>query len=407
MTKKIQKPNQNSAEKLVPKVRFPEFENDGEWKKKPFSKLFKIGSGRDYKHLDKGEIPVYGTGGYMLSVNDYLYDGKSACIGRKGTINKPIFLTGKFWTVDTLFYTHSFKDCSPEFIYLLFQNINWLNYNEAGGVPSLSKIIIHKIEVYVPSPKEQERIIEVFTSLDNIITAATEKLDYLKDHKKGLLQNLFPTNSITNEQLPITNETNRNSKFVIRNSKQPQFRFPEFKNDGDWEEKELSVALDGKSSQIAKNKLSFIKKGYPVYGADGMLGFIDSYAQEDDYIAIVKDGSGVGNLFYHQGQSSLLGTLNYLFSKDDEKYILKWLYYLLQTISFRPFIKGSGIPHIYYKDYSKLLVLIPKNPKEQQKIANCLSSVDDLIETQEIKIKALKKHKKGLMQQLFPNVITN
>ena len=89
----------------IPKRRFPEFQDAGDWEEKPISKLLTIGSGKDYKHLSKGEVPVYGTGGYMLSVDDYLYDGESACIGRKGTIDKPFFLTGKFWTVDTLFYT--------------------------------------------------------------------------------------------------------------------------------------------------------------------------------------------------------------------------------------------------------------------------------------------------------------
>ena len=87
----------------VPKLRFKEF--SGVWEDKLIGQILTVGSGKDYKHLSNGDIPVYGTGGYMLSVNDYLYDGESVGIGRKGTIDKPIFLTGKFWTVDTLFYT--------------------------------------------------------------------------------------------------------------------------------------------------------------------------------------------------------------------------------------------------------------------------------------------------------------
>lgn len=68
------------------------------------------------KHLKSGDIPVYGTGGYMCSVNDYLYDGDTVCIGRKGTIDEPQFHSGKIWTVDTLFYTHSFN----QNIYFMF-----------------------------------------------------------------------------------------------------------------------------------------------------------------------------------------------------------------------------------------------------------------------------------------------
>ena len=109
---------------LVPKLRFPEFRDTTGWEVKPFQKLFSIGSGRDYKHLSSGNVPVYGSGGYMLSVDDYLYDGESVCIGRKGTINNPMFLTGKFWTVDTLFYTHSFQQCLPKFVFAIFQSID-------------------------------------------------------------------------------------------------------------------------------------------------------------------------------------------------------------------------------------------------------------------------------------------
>lgn len=176
----------------APKFRFKEFEKDGEWKKKSFDKLFEIGNGRDYKHLNKGEIPVYGTGGYMLSVDDYLYDGESACIGRKGTIDKPLFLKGKFWTVDTLFYTHSFNNCIPKFIFYIFQNIDWKKHNEAGGVPSLSKANIYKIEVFTPNPKEQQKIVDLLSSLDNLIQEQANKIEQLNLHKKGLMQGLFP-----------------------------------------------------------------------------------------------------------------------------------------------------------------------------------------------------------------------
>ena len=180
------------AGETVPKFRFKEFENSGKWEEKSFEELFEIGNGRDYKHLESGNIPVYGSGGYMLSVNEFLYDGESVCIGRKGTIDKPMFLNGKFWTVDTLFYTHSFKECLPKYIFYVFQNINWRNHNEAGGVPSLSKTNIYKIEIHIPKPKEQQKIASTLSSLDDLITAQNQKIETLKQHKKGLLQGLFP-----------------------------------------------------------------------------------------------------------------------------------------------------------------------------------------------------------------------
>lgn len=176
-----------------PQFRFAEFEGDGDWEVKTFEELFTIGNGRDYKHLSEGNVPVYGSGGYMRSVNEYLYDGESVCIGRKGTINKPIFLTGKFWTVDTLFYTHSFKDCIPQFVYLIFQKVNWLKHNEAGGVPSLSKTNLYKINVQIPLPSEQVKIVHCFNKIDGLIEAQKVKIKTLKKHKKGLMQQLFPS----------------------------------------------------------------------------------------------------------------------------------------------------------------------------------------------------------------------
>lgn len=178
---------------VIPKLRFPEFKGGAEWARKSFSKLFEIGGGKDHKHLSDGDIPVYGSGGYMRSVNEYLHDGESACIGRKGTINKPMLLEGRFWTVDTLFYTHTFKSCLPKFVYLLFQNINWLKLNEAGGVPSLSKVIINKVEVLIPDVGEQTKIVECVFSIDNLINEQIQKIETLKKHKKGLMQQLFPS----------------------------------------------------------------------------------------------------------------------------------------------------------------------------------------------------------------------
>lgn len=169
----------------VPNLRFPEFV--GEWHLCKISNILSIGNGRDYKHLEKGNIPVFGTGGYMTSVNDYLYDGETTFIGRKGTINKPYYYKGKFWTVDTLFYTHSFDGVTPHFVYCLFQTINWLKYNEASGVPSLSKDTIEKIKVHIPKIKEQQKISRLILLLDDRIATQNKIIDKLQSLIKGIV----------------------------------------------------------------------------------------------------------------------------------------------------------------------------------------------------------------------------
>lgn len=181
----------------------------------------------------------------------------------------------------------------------------------------------------------------------------------------------------------------------------PELRFPEFKNEGEWEIKSIGDIAISQSSSIALNKLELNSNGYPVYGADSIVGFIDEYQQSEKYISIVKDGSGVGRLKLCQSYSSILGTLTCLKSKNNKQYHLDWLYYLLTTIDFSVYVKGAGIPHIYFSDFKNQNVPIP-NPKEQQKVAFCLSSLDELIETNSQKLDLLKVHKNGLMQNLFP-----
>lgn len=181
----------------------------------------------------------------------------------------------------------------------------------------------------------------------------------------------------------------------------PKLRFPEFEKDGEWSEKILGDIADSESSSLALNKIELREEGYSVYGADSVVGYIDEYHQEDKYISIVKDGSGVGRLNLCEPKSSILGTLAYIKSKDKKEYFLDWIYYLMNTINFISYKKGSGIPHIYYSDFKIEPVGVPK-PEEQQKIASCLSSLDDLIAAHNDKLDALKDHKKGLLQNLFP-----
>ena len=168
---------------LKPKLRFPEFKE--KWKSKLINEILSIGSGRDYKHLEKGNIPVFGTGGLMTYVNDYLFDGETVCIGRKGTIDKPMYFKGKLWTVDTLFYTNKFINSSPKFIFNLFQRINWKEYNEASGVPSLSKNTIKKIEIKIPLIEEQTKIANFLSAVDEKLNLLKEKKSLLEDYKKG------------------------------------------------------------------------------------------------------------------------------------------------------------------------------------------------------------------------------
>ena len=353
----------------MPELRFPGFE--GTWEAKFIKNVLQIGSGKDYKHLDEGNIPVYGTGGLMNHVNDFLYDGESVCIGRKGTIDKPNFIVGKFWTVDTLFYTHSFNNVIPFFMFLIAQKINWKKYNEASGVPSLSKSTIEKIAIVIPTLPEQQKIASFFTTIDKKIELLKKKHSLLEQYKKGVMQKIFA----------------QEIRFKDENGK----KYP------DWEEKKLGEVSLKKSSNISANTITDNNGDYLIYGAAGVLKSVDFYNEEDRYISIVKDGAGVGRVLRCESKTSVLGTLDIIKNKKSN---LDFLFYLLLQVRFYKYITGSTIPHIYYKDYSKEKVTIPCI-QEQTKIANFLSAIDKKIEKVQLQIDKAEEWKKGLLGRMF------
>lgn len=141
------------------------------WEQRKFSDIVNVCSGKDYKHLKEGPIPVYGTGGFMNNVDEALsYDRDAVGIGRKGTIDKPYLLKAPFWTVDTLFYAIPKEEMDLEFIHCSFLNVDWKTKDESTGLPSLSKEAINETIALVPSFNEQSRLGEFFNNLDSLIT---------------------------------------------------------------------------------------------------------------------------------------------------------------------------------------------------------------------------------------------
>ena len=380
---------------LVPRLRFPEFSDAGEWTTKPLGKILSIGNGKDHKHLPDGDVPVYGSGGYMRSVNDYLYDGESVCIGRKGTIDKPVYLKGKFWTVDTLFYTHSFNNSVPRFVYALFQNIEWLKHNEAGGVPSLSKTNIAKIEVAIPEVSEQQKIADCLSSIDALIAAQADRIDAVKTHKKGLMQQLFP----------------REGETV------PRLRFPEFQGAGEWEEKSL-----GEVGQIITGKTPSTKntdlwgKGIPFItptdiSEDRKYQRITAReVLKTKDVKTIPAGSIVYTCIASIGKIALTtceSTTNQQINSIVVNRALNNEFVFYALVNLTPWIKSipasSTLAIINKTEFSNILVNFPTNGAEQKRIADCLASLDGVITAHTEKLDALKTHKRGLMQQLFPS----
>ena len=173
----------------LPRLRAANFSKP--WEQHQLREVLNVNSGRDYKHLNKGNIPVFGTGGYMLSVDGTLSEVDGIGLGRKGTIDKPQYLRAPFWTVDTLFFLTPLPNFDLHFLYTLIQSINWKSMDESTGVPSLSKAVIEIVTRAFPSFEEQQKIGSIFKQLDDTIILHEQKIDDLKTLKSTLLNKMF------------------------------------------------------------------------------------------------------------------------------------------------------------------------------------------------------------------------
>ena len=326
------------------------------------SDILSIGNGRDYRHLDNGNIPVFGTGGCITSVNEYLYDGETTFIGRKGTINKPFYYDGKFWTVDTLFYTHSFIDVTPKFVFCLFQTINWLRYNEASGVPSLSKNTIEKIKIKIPKQSEQKKIVNLFFALDERIATQNKIIDKLESLIKGIRSKLYK--DLLGKELFLGD---------ISDIYQPK--------------------------TISSTEL--IDRGVPVYGANGIIGYYDQYNHEMEQICITCRGNTCGTINFSQQKSWITGNAMVV-NTDNYKDIVdkRYLFHLLVDYNFNNIISGSGQPQIVRTPLEKIKIKLPIIDKQKQ-IAKSLDSILQKIDIEKYSLSLLNSQKQYLLRQMF------
>lgn len=164
-----------------------------DWNAKTFGEVMSIRHGKDQKAVQVvgGRYPIFGTGGKMGSTNIPLYDKPSVLIGRKGTINKPRYVDIPFWTVDTLFYSEVSPKVDPKFLFYKFCMIDWMQYNEASGVPSLNASTIESVTVSFPSKEEQTVIANILSDMDNEIQTLERRLAKTRQIKQGMMQELL------------------------------------------------------------------------------------------------------------------------------------------------------------------------------------------------------------------------
>ena len=371
-----------------------------DWEVKSIGEVLSICNGMDYKHLNIGNYPVYGTGGLIARVDDYLFEGESVCIGRKGTIDAPIYLNEKFWTVDTLFYSINFVGVIPKFIYYIFNTIDWLSLNEASGVPSLSKDNIKLQLIQIPNLSEQEAIADALTKVDNLIMSLSKVIEKKKLIKKGAMQKLLSG----------------------------EMRLDGF--DVEWERKQIGEIGITYSGITGKNKSDF---GHGTAKYITFLNVLNNPIINTKELELVDISSNEnqnkavkGDLFFNVSSetpeevgicSVLLDDISNLYVNSfcfgfritDKEVSGIYLSYLFRTSLGRDKMSSIAQGATRYnlsKDYfNEIELTMPPTKAEQTAIAKVLTTMDDEIEALEKERDKYKCIKQGMMQQLLTGKI--
>ena len=335
--------------------------------------------------MSNGEIPVFGTGGYMTSVDECLYDGETTFIGRKGSINKPFYYNGKFWTVDTLFYTHSFNGITPKFTYCLFQTINWLKYNEASGVPSLSKDTIEKIKIKIPGLEEQNKIAKLMFALDERISTQNKIIEDLKKLKSAIIENVFDDKHSERLQLDNVGSYIRgltySSNDVVEHGGTLVMRSNNIVN---------GSLLDYNNNVVFVNKQMSAKQ----------------QLQNGDIVICMANGSSslVGKSSFYDGNwhsPITVGAFCGIYRSKEP--IVKWLF---QTNKYRRYIWNSlqggngAIANLNGEDILNMSFSIPNAPIKDTCV-KMLTSVDSAIENNMSLCALYTLQKQHLLRQMF------
>ena len=363
----------------VPNLRFPEFQ--GEWEKCKLGDYGKVVTGNtpptkdieNYENgtylwaspADLGTIKSITETKTMLSAQGFsktrtLPKGSVlvTCIG--STIGKAGMATKEMSTNQQINSIVVNDNNDNEFVYYAIQSAfpRYLSSIAVQAVPIISKSAFELLPNNRPYLQEQKKIGKFLSMLDERIATQNKIIDKLQSLIKGVAQKIVHSNK-------------------------PNVR--------------LSECLECKSSTLQESEVC--EQGtYPVYGANGIVGYLDNYNTEGEAVYIIKDGSGVGTVFYVTGKCSATGTLNTLQAK--EGYSLHYLYYLLKVFNFEPYKTGMAIPHIYFKDYGKAKVFCPSYT-EQLQYARLLSAIDTKLLIEQNILTKLSLQKQYLLRLMF------
>ena len=375
--------NNKNKKPNVPNLRFPEFQ--GEWKRTIFKNVITLQRGSSPRPIIE-YVTTSDDGVNWIKIGDMPHFGRIVTsteekITKEGAkksrqVNKgdlilsnsmsyglPYIMGIDGYIHDGWFVLKNFENTFDKdyLCNLLISSAIQNQYKRlaAGGVvQNISSDLVNSVSVSIPTMMEQKKISSLLNLIDERIATQNKIIDKLQSLIKGIAQK------------------------IVRSNK-PNVRLYECVECSSSTQQESEVCEQG---------------AYPVYGANGIVGYLDDYNTEGEAVYIIKDGSGVGTVSYVTGKCSATGTLNTLQAKDG--YSLQYLYYLLKVFNFEPYKTGMAIPHIYFKDYGKAKVFCPSYT-EQLQYARLLSAIDSKLSVEKNTLRNLSLQKQYLLRQMF------
>ena len=399
---------------MVPKLRFPEFRDAGDWMTKTLDNqggFLTSLTGKTAKDFDTGDAAFIPYMNVFSNPFTDIFDLRSVNVGSDESQNAvakgDVFFTISSETPEEAgmssvlleevenCYLNSFcalfrfddgKSPSPVFFGYLLRSALVRAHLSRGAQGAtrynISKETFRSLPLQLPSRPEQQKIADCLSSLDDLIAAEGRKLEALRQHKLGLMQQLFPQPGET----------------------VPRLRFPEFLNGSTWDELTIGDVCDLKAgdfipaSEIAEHA---DEGSFPCYGGNGLRGYVKSFTHEGRYVLVGRQGALCGNVNLYAGKFH--ATEHALVATPKPGIDTGLLFYALDVLKLNRFSTGQAQPGLSVGVLRDIGISVPIGEDEQQKIADCLGSLNDLIAAEGQKLETLREHKQGLMQQLFPS----
>lgn len=394
----------NKEKEVVPKLRFPEFQgNDIDFVhgNRLFGSISNKNHNSDLPILaitqDQGAVPrdqieynvtvtdkslsnykVVEVGDFIISLRSF--QGGIEYSRFKGICSPAyIILRKRKECISELYYKYYFK--TWKYIQSLNRSLEGIRDGKMISYGQFSSIKI-------PYPclfKEQQKIADCLSSIDELIDAESRKLKALEKYKKGLMQKLFPAEGKT----------------------LPEWRFPEFRGKSEWRIKLLGkICTNYDSRRIPITEKDRVKGEIPYIGASGVIDYINDFIFDEDLLCVSEDGANLVARTYPiafsiSGKTWVNNHAHVL--KFSHNYTQNIVESYLNMINLQDFLTGMAQPKLNRAKLDIIPIPLPEE-EEQQKIADCLSEIDTMIKEQSNKVEQLKAHKKGLMQGLFPSL---